>query len=312
MNTSCSGRLHPFNTPKYERLSPEKLEAMSPSELADALEQALDSMTEETYEAELINAYLEALDRKVPAPKTPSTDEAYACLQKQLRSLSEKDSANLFDDVVPYKIKHYKTKHVLRFGLVAIVSLICMLGFMVVAQASGMDVFGAMARWTDEIFSLGSIQATGTKDDTDMPQSQSKETYRSNSEYNSLQDTLDAHGVTEVSAPTWIPEEYMLDKIDVTYLAEHDFLHITAAYTDETNPLYIEIQSYVNEPSIQIEKTDTNVQAFYSNGTEAYLIENINNITVAWATEHYECYIIGTEDINVLKEIALSAHADKR
>lgn len=45
------------NKPASEAVSTESLKAMSPAELADALELALDSMTEENYDPDLIDAY---------------------------------------------------------------------------------------------------------------------------------------------------------------------------------------------------------------------------------------------------------------
>ena len=51
----------------------EQLDAMSTAELLEALEQTLFSMTEENYDGELLDAYLEELDRQVaPCPSTPS------------------------------------------------------------------------------------------------------------------------------------------------------------------------------------------------------------------------------------------------
>ena len=41
---------------------------------------------------------------------------------------------------------------------------------MVAAQASGVDVFGAIARWTDDIFSLGAINSESTDDGDDNSQ----------------------------------------------------------------------------------------------------------------------------------------------
>lgn len=53
----------------------EQLDAMSTAELLEALEQTLFSMTEENYDGELLDAYLDELDRKSPMPEHPATQE---------------------------------------------------------------------------------------------------------------------------------------------------------------------------------------------------------------------------------------------
>ena len=54
-------RLHPVpNRSELERLSPE--------ELAQAMEQALDQMNEDTYDQAVMDAYLDAMEAKTPMP----------------------------------------------------------------------------------------------------------------------------------------------------------------------------------------------------------------------------------------------------
>lgn len=70
-------------------VSPEKLEAMSPSELSEAMEAALDAMTEETYDPAVIDAYLDALDRKAPMPTHPNAESSYQDFQDKLQEYVE-------------------------------------------------------------------------------------------------------------------------------------------------------------------------------------------------------------------------------
>ena len=48
-------------------------------------------------------------------------------------------------------------KQVRRTVLVAAAAIACIFAIMVTAQATGIDVFGAMARWTKDVFSFGQI-----------------------------------------------------------------------------------------------------------------------------------------------------------
>jgi len=61
-------------------------------------------------------------------------------------------------------------------------------------------------------------------------------------------------------------------------------------------------------PYLWVEKTDALVESFVVEGLTVYLLENINNNSAAWATEHYECYITGTVEKPVLKQMVLSAY----
>ena len=75
-----------------ERVSfPENLDSLSTVELAEQLEHYLDTVTEYTYDEAVLDAYLEALDHKVPMPNIKSTDEAYAEFLEYLRTNQEKD-----------------------------------------------------------------------------------------------------------------------------------------------------------------------------------------------------------------------------
>ena len=48
-----------------------------------------------------------------------------------------------------------RSKQMRRIVIAAAVAIACMFGAMVTAQAAGVDVFGAMARWTQDVFALG-------------------------------------------------------------------------------------------------------------------------------------------------------------
>ena len=58
----------PINEPECGYLSEAELDAMTVEELEAALALALDSMTEETYDGDVISRYLDALERKAPTP----------------------------------------------------------------------------------------------------------------------------------------------------------------------------------------------------------------------------------------------------
>lgn len=82
-----------------------------------------------------------------------------------------------------------------RIGLVAAV-VAAIFGLMITVQAAGVNVFGAIARWTDETFHF-SVQENG----------------EGAAWYSGYQDDLDAAGLREGLMPTWIPEGYTLEDV---------------------------------------------------------------------------------------------------
>ena len=202
------------------------------------------------------------------------------------------------------------SKRVVRFSriwrtaLVAAATIACMLAFMVTAQATGVDVFGAMARWTKDVFSFGQIPSDSMVSENLGGETKGSEIPAQG--FSSLQDALDAYGVTEVSEPRWLPDGYVLDEVDVTYLEDPFYMFFYANYLNGNNYIGIDIVSYEGEPTMQVQKTDSTIKTVEKDGITFYLIENDVGHTIAWCTEQYECYISGESDKDILWGIAIS------
>lgn len=293
----------PSNRPAGGDVFAKMLEAMTEEELTDGLNEALESMTEETYDPALIDAYLAALDRKAPMPEVPDTEAAFANFKSRLRhTFPAEDSATS-----PSR----KVHSVWRIGLIAVLTAICLMGGMVAAQASGVDVFGAIARWTDDIFSLGAINSESTDDgDDNSSLGNSANAVNDAEHYETLQEALDAYGITEFHEPTWVPEGYEFESVEVDFWPDNSsFIGLSANYYNGIDFLLIKVECYKGGANIQVEKANTPIETFLVDGLTVYLLQNISNNSAAWVTEHYECYIIGTLELNVLKQIVLSAYA---
>lgn len=290
----------PSNRPAGGDVFTKMLEAMTEEELTDGLNEALESMTEENYDPALIDAYLAALDRKAPMPEVPDSEAAFANFKtKLLQSFPAEDKADS-----PSR----KTNSVWRIGLIAILTVICLMGGMVAAQASGVDVFGAIARWTDNIFSLGTIISEGAGDENGDSRLGNK--FDDAERYESLQEALDAYGITEFREPAWLPDGYEFESVQVKFWPnDGSLIGIQARYFDGSNFLQIQLEYYEGSANIQVEKTYTSLETFLVDGLTVYLLQNISSNSAAWVTEHYECYIIGTVEKQVLKQIVLSAYA---
>lgn len=204
------------------------------------------------------------------------------------------------------------SKRVIRFKLVrrtvlaAAAAIACMLAIMVTAQAAGIDVFGAMARWTKDVFSFGQITPDSQVSDDPAQGMAGQETEAPGTEFASLQEAFDAYGMTEVHEPEWLPEGYALDGVDVLAVDDPFLRSFSASYTDGEGRVSVKVMSYEGEPITQVQKTDDPAESIKKNGTTFYLIKNTGNYTIAWYTDQYEYYLTSKEESDILWQVTES------
>lgn len=203
------------------------------------------------------------------------------------------------------------SKRVIRFKqarrtvLVAAAAIACMLAVMVTVQAAGVDVFGAMARWTKDVFSFGQIAPDSQVSD-DPAQDQEtaeQEAEAPDTEFASLQEAFEVYGMTEVHEPTWLPEGYTLEELNVTCLDAPFLRTFSASYTDGEGFVSIGIMSFEEEPATQVQKTDGSVESVEKDSIMFYHIENSVGRTIAWYSDQYEYYLSGSEGEDILWKI---------
>lgn len=190
-------------------------------------------------------------------------------------------------------------RRVWRMTLVAAAAVVCMFAIMVTAQAAGIDVFGAMARWTEDIFSFGQIPPDSVVSDNLNGEAAGQEFF-------SLQEAFDVYGMTEVHEPTWLPDGYALGELDVTCLDDPFVRIFLASYTDGEGFVSVSIMSYEGEPAVQVQKIGGSVESVEKNGVTFYQIENSVGCTIAWYSEQYEYYLSGNEGEDILWEVVES------
>ncbi len=194
-------------------------------------------------------------------------------------------------------------KQVRRTVLVAAAAIACMFAIMVTAQAAGVDVFGTMARWTKDVFRFGQVVPDSQVSDDLNQETQVPD---SGTEFASLQEAFDAYGMTEVHEPTWLPEGYALDSLDVLAVDDPFLRSFSAAYTDGEGRMSVKVMSYEVEPIAQVQKTDDPVESVELNGITFYLIKNTENYTIAWYMDQYEYYLSSKGGKDILWKVAES------
>ncbi len=158
-----------------------QLAQLSPEELAQAMEQALDEMTEDTYDQAVLNAYLDALDAKAPMPEMPDVDTSHQQFQAML-------SGAVSPQEEP---KPRRRGRVLRMTLRVFLAAAFLFGCLVAAQAAGFNILGAVISWTDDTFLM------------ELPTTPPTSPW-----YEEYLDELATVDLTAQDLPTWLPEGY--------------------------------------------------------------------------------------------------------
>ena len=180
----------------------------------------------------------------------------------------------------------------MRRGLVVAAILIVMFGSMLTAQAAGLDVFGAIGRWTEENFQFV------------LPTTNQSDTVGINDDF---QKASEKFGLPSSFVPTWCPEGFT----SAEPLEEHIKNHsdsISCQYTNTTeNKFYlVTISQYYSADVLNatvFEKDDSSVITYQSNGKNFYIFSTLENLTATWADENYCITITGEITLDQIKNI---------
>ena len=254
---------------------------------------------------EMILAEMER--RRINEP-TRSPEDAWAEFESDYSGRESAYSDFAAASVPPEKALHADKqcrKRCSKRKAILLASVICvLLASLMTVQAAGIDVFGAIARWTTELFSFGKTEErSGLVVDGKWPEIDEKQ----NLQFTSLQDALDFYGVTEIEVPQWIPPEFTQEAIAV----EQNGVWLTffAEYTNNDEIFIIRYNSYFSEPPTYYEKSGNLLETVEAGGNTYRILQNVDNYAVVWLTPHFECCIsmsTDSTDISSLKNIILS------
>jgi hypothetical protein len=155
-------------------------------------------------------------------------------------------------------------------------------GLMVGAQAAGIDVFGAIGRWTNETFRFA-ISSTGvTQDGTGVG---SPSAQKDNGYYTSLQTALNNCGITVDLAPTKYPDGFEMSepKILSTDFGDKILCGFSAG---EDKFFSIQIWRYTLASDLNshnFEKDGATVEDYTTGEKTFYIMSNMDTTTATWS-----------------------------
>ncbi|MGN0166980.1 MAG: DUF4367 domain-containing protein [Acetatifactor sp.] len=180
----------------------------------------------------------------------------------------------------------------LRRLIAAAAAIVLVLCIPLTAKAFGWeDIWNVVARWAKETFSFVSNESA----ELSGPDT------TNNSEYKCLQDLLEENKIDSSIVPTWIPDGYVLDKIeeDLTPMQRVYRAH----YTNSDADLTIRVQTYTSFKQQNIEIEEEIVEIYNSEGIDYYIFENAEQLRAVWISDSFECIISGNislEDIKIM------------
>lgn len=165
-----------------------------------------------------------------------------------------------------------------------------MFGSMLTAQAAGLDVFGAIGRWTEEKFHF-EISPTSEDGTTDY-------TFREASREKGLPQNL---------IPTWYPKGFeSSEPIDDSVEDYVDSVYCEYINKEENRSYLTMVSRYYDSNSIAAtvyEKDDTEIEIYENNGRNFYIMSNLDTLTATWSDGKMSIDISGQLEINELKHI---------
>ena len=115
----------------------------------------------------------------------------------------------------------------------------------------------------------------------------------------SLQEILTEMDVPGDIVPTWIPEGYVFENVEIDVNPiQHNFI---ALYTKDGKELNICIRVYIDEDPEKVEIDENVVEIYSKENVDYYIISNNERFSAIWTHDSYECYISGDVSIDEIK-----------
>ena len=149
--------------------------------------------------------------------------------------------------------------------------------FVFTAQASGLDIIGAIARWTSEQFAF-----VRENDEREPDRKQTQST---------LKATLENSGVTGKLAPTKFPKGAEIQDIQVRQ--DTGELSFFAKYEINEENFFISIRSSTDAPHSEVEINDSNIETYIVGEIEHHIMTDVTQQKATWYNEGWECRISG-------------------
>ena len=177
------------------------------------------------------------------------------------------------DKVVKAKPRHLS--RAMRTLSVAAVLAVVIISGSLTASAFGYNLGGAVAEWTRDTF--GFTQS-----------SQNNGIYP----FENLRDALAAYDIDEPIVPQWIPDGYGEDTVQAAETPDSKIIVAVSKYGSKEIKLEVKIFDDPSNRHWLYEMFEDDVEKYFSNGIDFYIMKNDDFTRVSWAVGNNECSIL--------------------
>lgn len=180
--------------------------------------------------------------------------------------------------------RHYHPHRFIRAVIVAAVIMALFLGTTIVANASGLDLWGIITRWTQDVFGFSSNNSHSTSFHSEEID-----------KYLDLRTALSEHGATQSVVPTFLPEGY--SALDMTIDSTFEGTYIRCVMTNGADEIILRyIISNTEQPSRYYAIDENAPEIYTAGGIEHYIMTNEGEYFVSWTNGNIICDISGLVD----------------
>lgn len=152
---------------------------------------------------------------------------------------------------------------------IAAATVALLFALMVGAQASGLNVFGALAQWTSETFRFGAKSEIQSEN------------------YQLFLDELNKNKIPKEFAPTWLPPGFVASEPIVKNDDESISILVSFSNT-QGNTFNINVERYSSQSYLEnnlFEKDDVSTESYLSQGKTFYIFSNIDSTLATWSED---------------------------
>lgn len=271
------------------------LDRLSTEQLEDLLRADLVSQDQETEEG--IFAVLEVLEkreREHPTGRLPDVERAWADFQRHY-NIPEGEGQSLYPaggEPSPRTETWPQRRARPRKVLVIAAVLVVLLGGMLTVQAAGINLFGAIGRWTEEHFQFDlSYIGKGKQGSVDY----------------SLLESCSTCGFSSSIVPAWYPDGFEASAPQVDRISGHiDSVRCLYTHQEEERTYTVEINRYYTEQdfrSLVYEKDGDEVEVYQRGEKTFYIFSNQDTTTAAWSDGAFVVTVSGQLTRDEIKTI---------
>ena len=181
-----------------------------------------------------------------------------------------------------------RARKLVRLVAVAAVVAALLLGISIVANASGLDLWGVVTRWTDDVFGI-------TREEPGIRTIHKEQT----DDFYHLKKNLEEMGISHVVVPNYIPNGYVF--ASTNYSDTYDGFYAECILNNGENDIILRYWiSSSNQTYHFYSINESEPEIYVRNGIEHYIMTNEDEFIVSWTNENLLCDISGLQSYDEL------------